>query len=378
VLALALPNQPEWLLGFLAAQRLGWTAIALDPQQPINEQIKLAESLGASLLIRTSGIENLTPQRRCWAKGTVFVKLTSGSTGLPQPWPCQSSHLLADGKNICAGMGLTPRDRNLGLIPLGHSYGLGNLIIPLLLQGTALAVAPSFLPAQLHEWVPRYRLTVFPSVPAVLRALARLSGSWSRPLRTIISAGAPLPAETARAFHQTHRKFIHNFYGSSETGGIAYDVDGHHSLTGNALGTPLPGVRVHLARGGRVQVSSRAVLTRNHTYLLKDRGAFTPDGALRLLGRNTRTANLGGKKVNLSEIEHTLRQLPGVRESLVWIHRQEGRDHIHAALETNASPGAIHAALAARLSPWKHPKVLHIAPELPRNARGKVDRSALP
>lgn len=375
--ALALPNSPDWIIWFLATQARGIAVVPLDASQPDGAQRAAALRLGAGIRITPQGVETL-PRGRCRIPaGTAVVKLTSGSTGLPKAWPCRAAHLLADGRHVCATMGIRPSDRNLGLIPLGHSYGLGNLVLPLILQGTALAVAPSFVPSQLGPWITRHRLTVFPTVPAVLRILAQLPGACPPPLRTVISAGAPLPPETARAFLHTHRRRVHNFYGSSETGGIAYDRTGTASLSGASLGSPLRGVRVKISPSGRVAVSSRAVLTRNGTHLLPDRGELRADGALRLLGRAGRVANLGGKKVALAEIEQALQAIPGVREALAWVEHRGGREILCAAVECDLPRVRLETALAGRLSPWKLPRVLHTAPTLPRTTRGKIDRSAL-
>jgi hypothetical protein len=46
--------------------------------------------------------------------------------------------MLTDAHQVTATMGIGPRDLNHALIPLGHSYGLGNLTIPLLAQGVPL------------------------------------------------------------------------------------------------------------------------------------------------------------------------------------------------------------------------------------------------
>jgi len=54
-----------------------------------------------------------------------------------------------------------------------HSYGLGNLVMPLILQGTAMVCAGDYVPRQLVEWIDRYRITVFPAVPALLRIWPR-------------------------------------------------------------------------------------------------------------------------------------------------------------------------------------------------------------
>lgn len=377
LIALALPNSPAWVGLFLAAQSLGKAVISLDPGQPDVQRRELAANLGASCLITADTRERLQPARRRHPAGTVYLKITSGTTDTPRTWACQASHLLADGKNICSSMGIKPTDRNLGLVPIGHSYGLGNLVMPLLLQGTALALAPGFVPAQISDWIRQHRLTVFPTVPAVLRILAQMPKHPLKPLRLVISAGAPLAPETARAFHESHGIVPKNFYGSSETGGIAYDPTGRGSLTGEHLGKPLHGVKLRIVRGQRIEVAGAAVLSPAGRHVLRDRGTLRPDGRLQLLGRDAAPANIGGRKVYSAEIHQILQNLPGVREALVWVHPCQGRDVLAAAVETSLSEKDLQSALGEKLSAWKIPKLWHVRDELPRTSRGKLDRAKI-
>ena len=65
----------------------------------------------------------------------------------------------------------------------------------------------------------------------------------------MISAGAPLSAEVAQQFYRRYGIKIHNFYGSSETGGICYDRTGNATLSGRSVGKPLSGVMVRDSPG---------------------------------------------------------------------------------------------------------------------------------
>ena len=134
-------------------------------------------------------------------------------------------------------MEIAPGDRNLGAIPFGHSYGLGNLVLPLIVQGTPIINSQEILPEPLARQIRRFGATVLPSVPAVLRALAASSVDAAdlRSLRRVISAGAPLRPEVARDFHDRFGLPIHNFYGSSETGGICFDRTGEATLAGRSV-----------------------------------------------------------------------------------------------------------------------------------------------
>jgi acyl-CoA synthetase (AMP-forming)/AMP-acid ligase II len=52
----------------------------------------------------------------------------------------------------------------------------------------------------------------------------------SRSVDSLVSAGAPLPPDVARDFGRRFGCRLHGFYGSSETGGIAYDRTGQATL----------------------------------------------------------------------------------------------------------------------------------------------------
>jgi acyl-coenzyme A synthetase/AMP-(fatty) acid ligase len=251
--------------------------------------------------------------------------------------------------------------------------------MPLILQGTAMVCAADYVPRQLAGWIGRYRVTVFPAVPALLRVLAALPPGGKNELdslRTVISAGSVLAPAVAQAFFARYGVKVHNFYGSSETGGICYDRTGAASLTGRSVGKPLAGVSVTV-KAGRVTVESRAVAARGGRWRLPDFGEWNKRGELALLGRAGRGVNIGGKKVHPVEVEHVVRALPGVTDAAVWSWHGGGRDFLAAGVETAHSRAEIERALAARLPAWKLPKTYVIARELPRTARGKLDLAAL-
>jgi acyl-coenzyme A synthetase/AMP-(fatty) acid ligase len=275
---------------------------------------------------------------------------------------------------------------NLGLIPFGHSYGLGNLVLPLLDQGTAVVCGVPPLPHAIAAAAERWRPTVFPAVPAMLRALAETAADpaqW-RSVRTVISAGAPLAAEVAGRFHERLGLKIHNFYGSSETGGIAYDRSGDAALAGGGVGEPLAGVRLSWGPGRRFTVRSAAVYTLGNPRARGGRGAHSPadfgrlgaDGRVVLLGRRGRTLKIAGRRLDPAEVERALRALPGVRDAFVTAHPRRA-DAVAAAIAGTIAADAALAALRTRLASWKIPRRLVVLPEFPLTARGKTDSRRL-
>jgi acyl-CoA synthetase (AMP-forming)/AMP-acid ligase II len=379
------PNGPGWFEVFLGSLKSGAVPAALDPGEPHETQRAVAEKIGAGFLWHSGRLNRIGAGRRR-ADGGRILKLTSGSTGEPRALPFTDAQMLADGRQICAAMGIRSGDVNLGLIPFGHSYGLGNLVLPLIAQGTAIVCGLSALPQAIAAAVEQWRPTVFPAVPALLRALAEaeIEPGKIRSLRTVISAGSDLPVEVAQAFYRRFGLKIHSFYGSSETGGIAYDRTGDAALSGRGVGTPLKGVRLVFGRGRRFTVESPAVFTLGNRRARRTHGIHRPaDFAqlnarreLVLFGRSGRLIKIAGRRLSPAEIEQALRQLPGIRDAFAAPH--PGRSDVLAAAVTgDTSAGAVRAALRGRVAPWKIPKKLIVLKQFPLTARGKPDTRRL-
>jgi acyl-CoA synthetase (AMP-forming)/AMP-acid ligase II len=373
----AAANSIGWLEIFLALLKAGAVVVPLDAAEPPAAQRRLAVSLRAAGWWDGTKLENLPAARRYRDPAICLIKLTSGTTGRPRALVFTASQLLADARQVTATMGFGPRDLNYALIPLGHSYGLGNLTIPLLARGLPLVCGTSPLPHAIAADFARWQPTVFPGVPAMWRALA--AAELTLPgLRLGISAGAPLPPEVAREFAARFGRRLHSFYGSSETGGITYDRTGAAALAGG-VGRALRGVKLAALAGQRLRVNSAAVLThgnrRRSSWIMPDRAKLDARGVT-LLGRRGTTVKIAGRRVSLAEVSDRLSRLPGVREA--WVGVGPGNDPVlGAVVATERTATELRTALLANTAAWKIPKKLVIAPALPLTARGKPDMRAL-
>ncbi len=381
----ALANGICWFEFFLALQRAGAVAVPLDPAEPAAAQRAIAESLRAGYWWDGQALVALSRVRRFRDPATCLIKLTSGTTGRPRPLVFTAAQMLADARQVTRTMGIRSSDLNYALIPLGHSYGLGNLTLPLIAQGVPLVCGAAPLPQVIAADFVRWQPTVLPGVPAVFRALvaADVAREGFASLRVAISAGAPLPPETAREFAAKFGRRIHAFYGSSETGGIAYDRTGAATLAGG-VGRPLHGVSVQFARGGQLEVRSAAVFTRGNRRRVRGLGQWSPPdqvaqngrGGLTLLGRRGTTVKLGGRRLNLGEIAARLRQVAGVRDA--WVGVSAGGDPVlGAAVATTRPVAEIRLALHDAIAGWKIPRRWAVLADFPLTARGKTDTRAL-
>lgn len=374
----AVANGLDWLEIFLGLLKAGAVAVPLDAAEPPAAQRRLAITLRAAAWWDGTRLAPLPDARRYRDPSVCLLKLTSGTTGKPRALVFTAAQLLADARQVTTTMRIRSRDLNYALIPLGHSYGLGNLTVPLLAQGVPLVCGTAPLPHAIAADFARWRPTVFPGVPAVWRALA--AADLALPgLRLGLSAGAPLPPEVARDFAARFGRRLHSFYGSSETGGITYDRTGQGALTGT-VGRALAGVKLTGRPGRRLQVRSPAVFTQgNHrrgTWLMSDRVHLDARREVTLLGRRGRTVKIAGRRVNLAEISDRLRRLPGVREA--WVGLRPGAEPaLGAVVATERTAAELRAMLLGDTAAWKIPKKLITTAHLPLTLRGKPDLRAL-
>ncbi len=374
--AMSEPNGLGWWAAFLGLMQLGAVPVMIDAGEPKPRQLELARSARAVRLWSDGQWLDVAPARAA-APDHCLVKLTSGSSGVPRAWAFTHAQMLADGSHVCESMGIGPQDINLATIPLGHSYGLGNLVVPLIAKGTAMVLVDPPLPNVLASAASRWKCTVFPAVPALLDALCRSSANPAAlsGLRLVITAGARMEPRVATAFHARFGLKVHNFYGASETGGICYDRSGDATLSGRSVGTPLEGVRLRWRGRQRFVVESAAVRG-SGTFVPVDLGTLAENGELVLLGRAGRLVKIGARRVDLGEIEAALRSLPGVRDAHV-IADVAGRPGLAAAVATDLTKEQVRAHLHARLAPWKQPHRIVVLSAMPVNARGKTDRATL-
>jgi long-chain acyl-CoA synthetase len=376
--AMSVPNGALWFEVFLGLLAAGAAPAPIDPSEPEDAQLATARALGASFLWREGRLHRLDAARGgARGRAECLVKLTSGSSGLPKALSVTHAQMAADGRQICESMGVRPDDVNLAAIPLGYSYGLGNLVVPLLAQGTGIICLSSALPHAVASEAARFKPTVFPAVPPILKALAAsdLPDRAFASLRVVISAGSPLAPEIARSFHLKFGVRVHSFYGTSETGGIAYDRSGDATLAGRSVGTALSGVRIKVGKSGRCTVSSPSV-TGSGRFSPADRAAVNELGELVLLGRMDRVVKIAGRRLDLAEIESALRSVPGVRDA--FAHVPGGSESVLcAAVATDLSAAEVRRLLRARIAGWKVPSRLVALREFPSTARGKADAALL-
>ncbi|HEX4955698.1 MAG TPA: class I adenylate-forming enzyme family protein [Thermoanaerobaculia bacterium] len=388
LVAVATGNRVAFLELFLALRARGSVMAAMDGSLAEAAKVALCRRLSIGRLIvaqdgpgedtREIAVAGVNPPD---VRPYALVKLTSGSTGDPVGICLTEEALLAGIDHIGRGMGLDRRDRVLIAIPLSHSYGFDNGVLSLAGLGTALILEPGFYPQALLRALVESRATFFPAVPPMVRALAETDWPEGLSLRQVISAGGPLAPEFARGLLERSGQAVHQFYGSTETGGISFESDPEAAEAAGTVGWPLPGVEVLLGEGGRIEVDSAANFSAwlgqpprtERKVCLGDRGEWTAEGRLRLVGRVADLLNVGGRRVSATAVEGALRTLPGVSEAaVVGLADAVRGDRLVAFLVGEGGP-----LPTSRLPAGLAPRDIRWISALPYSERGKLDRAQL-
>jgi long-chain acyl-CoA synthetase len=413
-------NHPASIGVFLACRAIGSAIMPVDPGTTMAEVLALADRFGAKALLLPAAmadparfgsetivdvgglklVRHAHPSPGHY-QGQAILKLTSGSTGLPKAALANDAQLIGDAVQISQAMAIQPSDTQLAVIPLSHSYGLGVVLMPMLLQGTAIVLRDSFVPPQLLADARQFSARVLPGVPFMFQYFVTNppAAGWPPGLQQLISAGAPLPPSTVRAFHDRFGVKIHSFYGATEAGGIAFDDD-DEIREEPVVGRALPGVTItlqpdeHAPDGtGRIHVRSAAVAGgysdnagdgfHDQGFLTGDYGAWDAQQRLALRGRVSAFVNVAGRKVRPEEVEQVLRAMPGVADVRILAAPDAQRgQQIVACIVADAgdrgiTPLSVRQFCAARLAAHKIPRTILFLGAMPVTVRGKTDRAAL-
>lgn len=356
----------EFVFDVLRAWRSGQVVCPLEPGQTVPE------------------VKSIPP-------GVVHLKVTSATTGAQKLAAFTSAQLLADAENIVETMGLRPEWPNFGVISLAHSYGFSNLVTPLLLHGIPLIVSDSALPEALRQVTKMSGEGVTaPAVPALWRIWHEARVINSR-VRLSISAGAPLPLKLEQAAYAESGVKIHNFYGATECGGIAYDDSAIPRTDPSLIGKAMRNVELKVGRTGRLEVRSAAVAKSYWPQRSRElsNGLFRTtdvaeiiDGMVHLRGRVTDQINVAGRKVFPETIERVLLTHPDVRECVVFGVNSSELERVENIVACVAGKSlielrALQEFALARLPSWQIPRQWWFVPEIKRNGRGKVPRNEL-
>jgi malonyl-CoA/methylmalonyl-CoA synthetase len=331
---------------------------------------------------------------------------TSGTTGRAKGAMLTHRNLASNALTLVSHWGFTRGDVLLHALPLFHVHGLFVACHCVLLSGSRMLWLPKFDASQVVGLLPH--ATAMMGVPTFYSRLlgeADFGADQCQTIRLFVSGSAPLLPETFDAFQARTGHTILERYGMTETGmNTSNPLDGDRVC--GSVGLPLPGVSVRVADAdgtpcepgqiGAIEVKgpnvfagywrmpekTREEFTGDGYFKTGDMGELLPNRYLKIVGRAKDLIITGGLNVYPKEIEERLDALPGVLESaVIGVPDADFGEAVTAVLV--AKPGcalqesAIIAALRGEIASFKLPKRVHVVDALPRNAMGKVEKSAL-
>ncbi len=215
-------------------------------------------------------------------------------------------------------------------------------------------------------------------------------------LRSLVAAGEALNPEVIRAFREETGLEIRDGYGQTETGQLTGNLAGEPVRPGS-MGRPLPGVDLRIEDGELVLNDPTTDPTFFVGYLdgtaapadrpwrTGDRVQRDEDGYLCFEGRTDDVIISAGYRIGPFEVESALVSHAAVAEAAVVAAPDEERGAVVRAvvvLRDGFTPGrALAAELQAHVkdqtAPYKYPRIVEFAAELPKTASGKIQRARL-
>ena len=212
-------------------------------------------------------------------------------------------------------------------------------------------------------------------------------------LRRMVSAGEPLEPETIAAFRATPGLEPADGYGQTETGHITGNLAGEPVREGS-MGKPLPGIETRIV-DGELQLRAASSPTFFARYLDGERfeGEWWPtgdlvradeDGYLFFEGRDDDIILSSGYRIGPFEVESALLSHPAVAEAAAVAAPDPERGAVVRAIVVprDREPSEelareLQEHCKRETAPYKFPRIVEFATELPKTTSGKIKRAEL-
>jgi len=426
-------NRPEWALTMMACFRIGAVVLPCTEQLRAKDlRLRIAVAQPALIVAdernsheleqAAGGIPVLyvpdesmfagapAPPVELDAQDPSLITFTSGTAGEPKAVVHAQRYLL--GQRVQAGEWLDARSGELVWCTAssGWSKSARNVFIaPWLCGAAALMHDARFDPHERLELLEREHVSVLCMAPTEYRVIAKRAEL--RPLahlRGMVAAGEALNPEVLRAWQEATGLDIRDGYGQTETGQMT-GAPLHERPRAGSMGRALPGMSLAIA-DGELTVDPTTVPTfflgylgeqvhrgEDGAWLVEDRQAsgvwHTGDrvledgeGWLYFEGRNDDVIVSAGYRIGPFEVESALVAHPAVAEAAAVAAPDEERGSVvRAVVVLRDGPYAPSEELVRELqdhvkretAPYKYPRIVEFAAELPKTASGKIKRAEL-
>ncbi len=331
---------------------------------------------------------------------------TSGTTGRPKGAMLSHGNLLHNVESCRLVLETVSEDRMAVLLPMFHSFMLCvGVMLPLLVGGSMVLIRSLHPPRNVLQEIIHRRASILPAIPQFFRSMINTPIPVPLPLRMCISGAAPLPVQILQEFAQKFPFPLIEGYGLSEASPVVTKNPLRAVRKPGSIGLPIPHVEVTIqndagevlpageigelcVRGGNVmlgywnQPEETAKAMRNGWLLTGDIAYKDADGYIFITDRKKDMLLVNGINVYPREVEEIIYQFPGVREaSVIGVPDPRKGEQPMAFVAPNEGVMIDEKALIqfvrSKLADYKVPRRIVLLPALPRNATGKILKTAL-
>ena len=360
------------------------------------------------LVARSGRLDDRHP--RPSAEDVAVLQYTGGTTGRPKAAMLTHRNLLANATQGRAWVpGLQDGDEVVyAVLPLFHAYGLTLCLTFALRIGATLVLFPRFDVDMVLAAMRRRPATFLPAVPPIYERLATAARDRHIDITSVryaISGAMTLPRTTAELWESVTGGVLVEGYGMTETSPVALGNPVGPSRRLGTVGVPFPSTEVRvvdrddptrdlppgeagelLLRGPQVfggywnrPEETAAVVLDDGWIRTGDVVEMDDDGFFRIVDRIKELIITGGFNVYPSEVEDTLRTLPGIADAaVVGVPSSQGGEDVVAAVvlepDTDFDTASTREACREHLAAYKIPRRFVVVEELPRSLIGKVLR----
>ncbi len=425
-------NRTEWVLSLLACWRMGAVALpcstmlrrqdlalrvaAADPKLCVGEDSLLAELPDgvatmtmdevAAALDEDLPQETPAPVEVMDAEDPALIVFTSGTTGEPRGVVHGYRYLLGQQGQAEHWFGARKGELAWCTTATGWSKSARNVFLAPWLTGAAALIHDGrFDPAERLDFAEALGVNVLCQAPTEYRMIAKRTSLRPLPaLRRMVSAGEPLETETIAAWRAATGLEAADGYGQTETGHIS----GNHvgaTVREGSMGKPLPGLEIRLVKpedseddastAGELQLRAASSSTFFSHYLDGERfeGEWWPtgdlvredeDGYLYFEGRDDDIILSAGYRIGPFEVESALLSHPAVAEAAAVAAPDPERGAVVRAIvvprerePSEELARELQEHCKRETAPYKFPRIVEFAAELPKTSSGKIKRAQL-
>lgn len=335
-----------------------------------------------------------------------WITYTSGTTGKPKGVVLSHRAIAEVARNLLAEFGPVSPGHVI-VLPQPLSHGAGYFVLPWLSSGAGLYVMREFDPAEVFAVGARSETTILKCVPAMLPPLLEHRGAVPFDYSGVIYGASPISRPVLAESLERFGPILSQIYGQSEapvtitclpkgdhldparqfSAGRAFDrvrveirsPEGEKLPPGDVGEVAVTGPHLMTAYHGLPDATS--AVFRDGWIMTRDVGFLDEAGYVHLRGRSDEMIISGGYNISPREVEIALGEYPGVEEvAVAGVPDAAWGTAVTAMVKfrngVSASPAELTVFAKSRLG-FRTPKFVSVVEAIPKNAYGKVDRTAV-